>query len=156
VRRRLICAAVLCALLAAGCGEAGEETPTACLRGPAAYLEALGSAPGAVRLDGETPISSCLAEDQPAGDLARVGVALVAASTELNARGRARPAGPAPLRLGYLIGAVERGAAETSGIHADLVRRLSAAARLNPGGGPLPAAFDAGYRRGRSAGRADG
>jgi hypothetical protein len=147
--RRLALAVPLFALLAAGCGEGEENAPAACLRGPAPYLEALRQAPAEVRLGGGAKISSCLVEDQQAGELARVGVALVRAATELNARAGEAAGGPAPIQLGYLVGSVQRGAEETSGIHADLVRRVEAAAALD-------AAFAAPYMRGLAAGRERG
>jgi hypothetical protein len=144
------------AALAAGCGKQDNSTPVACVEGANAYLRALRSAPGEVRLGGETPISDCLAENQDAGDLAAVGEALVEAATRLNAEARAQPGGDANLQLGYLLGAVERGADKTEGIHADLVRRLTVAARFAPGTQPLPQEFLATYRRGFDAGREHG
>jgi hypothetical protein len=148
--------ATLTALIAVGCG--GREdpsTPVACLEGTGVYLAALGEAPDEVRLGGETPIGDCLAENQQGGELATVGEALVDAATKLNAEARANPEGPAALRLGYLLGAAERGAEETEGIHAELIRRLTVAARYNPEG-PLPAGFTAAYREGFDAGRDSG
>jgi hypothetical protein len=141
---------------AIGCGEPSDSTPVACLEGPGAYVKALAAAPGAVRLNGETPISDCLAENQKAGDLATVGTALVAAATRLNAEARAEPGGNANQRLGYLLGATERGAQDTNGIHADLIRRLVAAARYTPDNRPLPPTFLRTYREGFDAGEARG
>ena len=63
---------------------------------------------------------------------------MVEAATELNGEARASPAARATLRLGYLIGAAQRGADDTEGIHADLIRRLTVAARYAPGDEPLP------------------
>ncbi len=143
-------------LLVAGCGGPGDSTPVACLEGTGAYLKALRQAPGEVRLAGETPISDCLAENQQAGDLATVGVATVTAATKLNAEARAAPGGAANLQLGYLLGAAKRGAANTEGIHTDLIRRLVAAARYSPDNRPLPPAFRRAYRRGYDAGSASG
>jgi hypothetical protein len=143
-------------LVAIGCGAPDDSTPVACLEGSGAYLSALHDAPGDVKLSGETPISSCLVENQKAGDLATVGTAMVTAATELNAEAREEPGGAANLRLGYLLGAAQRGAAETEGIHAELIRRLSVAARYSPDSQPLPAAFLSAYRRGFSAGEARG
>jgi len=140
----------------AGCGRTDSSTPVACLEGPGAYLGALKGAPGAVELPDGTAISGCLVESQQGGDLASVGTAMVAAATRLNAEARAAPGGAANLRLGYLVGAAERGAASTDGIHAELLRRLSAAARYSPGGQPLPAAFLRAYREGFDAGEARG
>jgi hypothetical protein len=139
-----------------GCGEPSDSTPVACLQGEGAYLEALGGAPSAVKLAGETRISECLAENQKAGDLATVGTALVAAATKLNAEARAKPGGEANFRLGYLLGAAERGAQGTDGIHAELIRRLASAARYSPDNRPLAPAFLSAYREGFDAGEARG
>jgi hypothetical protein len=145
------------AALVAGCGSQNDDsTPVACLEGTSAYLSALRTAPGEVTLDDGTPISECLAENQQAGDLATVGEALVAAATKLNSEARAEPGGNASLELGYLLGAAERGAAKTEGIHADLIRRLTVAARFTPADEPLPPAFRAQYREGFDAGNAKG
>jgi hypothetical protein len=152
-----IALALLVAAFVVGCGEGRDDsTPVACLEGSRAYLLALEGAPGAVTLGGETPISACLAENQQGGDLATVGEAMVGAATELNAEARAEPGGEANLQLGYLIGAVQRGADETEGIHADLIRRLTVAARYAPGREPLPPAFLRTYRQGFDAGRGSG
>jgi hypothetical protein len=105
-------------------------------------------------LDMETPVSDCLAENQKAGDLAAVGTAMLAAATQLNAEARAEPGGDANLRLGYLLGAAEHRSEQTEGIHAELIRRLSAAARYSPDNRPLPPAFLRAYREGFDAGEA--
>jgi len=143
-------------LVAAGCGAQGDHTPVACLEGAPAYLHALRGAPGEVRLGGETPISGCLAENQTGGDLATVGAAMVGAATKLNAQARAHPGGAANLRLGYLLGAANHGAESTEGIHAELIRRLTAAARYSPDNRPLPPTFYRSYRSGYAAGERNG
>jgi hypothetical protein len=149
--------ACLVALAAAGCGSQNDNsTPVACLEGEAAYLVALRSAPGDVKLAGGTPISDCLSKNQQAGDLAGVGETLVTAATKLNAEARAEPGGDANLQLGYLLGAAQRGAEKTEGIHADLVRRLTVAARFAPGTDPLTKQFLAAYAKGFTAGHAHG
>jgi hypothetical protein len=155
--RAVFVTALSCLVLGAvaGCGGQSDSTPVACLEGARAYLAAVEEAPGEAKLDGETPISDCLAENQQPGDLANVGEALVEAATELNAEARSDPGGDANLRLGYLLGAAQRGAEGTQGIHTDLVRRLTVAARYSPEG-PLPPAFLATYRQGFDAGRAGG
>ena len=142
--------------IAAGCGGQDDSTPVACLEGAGAYERALTAAPGEVLVGGETPISACLSRNQRGGDLSRIGEAMIEVSTDLNAQGRAEPGGEANLQLGYLLGAAERGAAESEGIHADLVRRLTVAARYAPGEERLPAAFYRTYRSGYAAGRKDG
>jgi hypothetical protein len=147
---------VAASILAGGCGATSDATPVACLDGGGAYVAALGDAPGEVLLSGEVPISDCLAENQKGGDLATVGASMVEAATRLNAEAREEPGGEASLRLGYLLGAAARGAEGTEGIHADLLRRLRAAARYSPGGRELPAAFRRTYRSGYEAGFAGG
>jgi hypothetical protein len=145
--RRAVLALVFAAILVAGCGSTSDSTPTACLEGPSFYLHE--------GRDG-TLISECLPPNQKAGELATVGLAMLRATTQLNAEARTKPGGAANLQLGYLLGAAERGAEETEGIHDELVRRLTAAARYSPDNRPLPAAFLATYRRGFDAGRARG
>lgn len=140
-----------------GCGDANDNsTPVACLEGPRPYLVTLADAPGEAMLEDETPISECLTENQQSGDLATVGTAMIEAATELNAEARDEPGGAANLQLGYLIGAAQRGADRTEGIHADLLRRLTVAARYAPGRQPLPPAFLRTYRQGFDAGNANG
>lgn len=156
MRRFLAIAALSFGLIAAGCGAPDDSTPVACLEGAPAYLRALEDAPGEVELGGATPISGCLAQNQTGGDLATVGNAMLTATTKLNVEARAEPGRAANLRLGYLLGAAERGAEHTEGIHAELIRRLSAAARYSPDNQPLPATFLDAYQRGFDAGRARG
>jgi hypothetical protein len=156
MRRSLAIAALTLGLISGGCGGPDDSTPVACLEGAPAYLHALRNAPGEVELNGTTPISACLAENQTGGDLAAVGAAMLTATTKLNVAARAEPGGPANLQLGYLLGAAEHGADGTEGIHAELIRRLSAAARYSPDSRPLPATFLDAYQRGFDAGQARG
>ena len=153
--RRLSVLLIPLALLVAACGSSdGGVTPAACLAPAATYLKALEAAPNPVRLAGETPISGCLVEDQSAGDLENVGASLVRTATLLSAAAQKNPGGQQTLRLGYLVGAVQEGASETSGIHTDLVRRIEASARyLKPRG---TSSFDLAYARGYAAGRSGG
>ncbi len=143
-------------VILAGCGSTDSSTPIACREGAKVYLAALSDAPGAVKLQGKTPISECLAENQAGGDLATVGTTLVAVTTRLNAEARAEPGGDANLQLGYLLGAAQRGANRTDGIHAELIRRLSVAARYSPDNQPLPVVFSRAYQKGFDAGEAGG
>jgi hypothetical protein len=151
-------AAALLALIAialAGCGSADESTPVACLEGAGAYQRALKTAPDEVLLEDETLISECLIRNQSGGDLTRVGEALIETATALNAEAREDSAAAA-VQLGYLLGAVQRGGEESEGIHSDLVRRLTVAARYAPGKDPLPPAFYREYRSGYAAGQSNG
>lgn len=137
------------AALAAGCGSDPEETPSACLSGSEDYVRILVRAPDGVAFDDGTTISECLVPEQSGGELATVGEEMIAAATTLNAQAREEPTSLAAVQLGYLVGAVEKG---SEGIHADLVRRLNAAARFSEDGGLLPAAFERTFGQGYSAG----
>jgi hypothetical protein len=158
MRFAALAAALLVAALAllGGCGSADESTPVACLEGAEAYEQALTAAPDEVLLGDETLISECLIRNQSGGDLTRVGEALIETATALNAEAREDPGSEAAVRLGYLLGAVERGSEESEGIHSDLVRRLTVAARYAPGKDPLPPAFYRAYRSGYAAGQSKG
>ncbi|OJU83872.1 MAG: hypothetical protein BGO11_03340 [Solirubrobacterales bacterium 70-9] len=147
------------AALLAGCGGSSakdERQPVACREGTGVYLEALRAAPGDVILAGETPISGCLVPTAEEGELVDLGEAALAAATKLNAAARAEPDGPAALQLGYLLGAIARGSAKTEGVHAELLRRLTVAARFAPAGEPLSQRFLAAYEKGFAAGRKHG
>jgi hypothetical protein len=152
---RSIAALIVLAVLAvAGCGtNQDDEAPGACLVTNEGYLRALEAAPGQVRLAGSTPISACLVPEQDAGQLANVGHEMVIAATKLNDRAREDPGGAASVQLGYLIGAISKGA---DPIHTDLVRRLNASARFSATGATLPASFERAFGRGYAAGRATG
>lgn len=145
--RRLVVPIATLILLATGCGVSDDSTPVACLERPGLYL---------TNGRDDVRISDCLSENQSGGDLANVGAAMLAAATKLNAEARAEPGGAANLQLGYLLGAAQRSAESTEGIHAELIRRLSAAARYSPENRPLPPAFRRAYRRGFAAGMARG
>jgi hypothetical protein len=145
-------AAVALAVLA-GCGaKKNDVAPAACLVTNHGYLGALERAPGAVRLEGTTPISDCLVPDQDAGQLANIGREMIVAATKLNLRARAGSE-TATVQLGYLIGAVAKGA---DPIHTDLVRRLNSAARFSRTGGTLSASFERAFGRGYAAGHSSG
>jgi hypothetical protein len=153
--RRLAIAALALAALA-GCGDEDAETPAACLAGSSAYLDALRVAPEPVLLEGSTPISDCVPADQDAAELGQAGEQMITTATQLNAEARRDPSGKATVQLGYLIGAVQQGAAEGGGIHADLLRRLDAAARFKQGGKQLPASFERALGKGYAAGQETG
>ena len=155
VSARLAAVLVFSAVTLVACGEdeSSGTVPAACLAGPTAYLSALESAPGAVLLEGSTPIGDCITEDQGAGQLAGVGEAVVAAATRLNHKALEEPSGEATVQLGYLVGAVQEAAATSGGIHEDLVRRLDAAARFTPGGDGPGAAFERAFGEGYAAGQ---
>ena len=146
---RLTIPALAVALLVVGC--AREQEPVlaaACRSGPDAVQAALERAPGAVSLDG-TRLSECLGRAGQPGDIQQVGGDYLEVATVLAADARRNPEGRAALRLGYLVGAVRRGAASTQGFHSEMVRRIEQETL------PLDTrarAFRAGERAGRAAG----
>lgn len=86
---------------------------------------ALERAPERVRLEGDTALSECLTRAGDPADVLMVGEVYIAAASKLADEEQA-------LRVGYLLGAVRRGAGQTQGIHDELVRRLEQeAARLS-------------------------
>ncbi len=154
-RRFALLALAALALALPGCRDEEPETPVACLGSASDYLQALRAAPQPVLLAGDTPISDCLVAGQEGGELSGAGESIVTAATKLNEAARLDPAGPEAVRLGYLVGAVQQGASDTGGIHADLVRRVDNAARFSPEG-LLPAEFERAYGTGYAAAQRDG
>jgi hypothetical protein len=120
-------ATALCAAaLLAGCGASKPAPlPAACLQPAAEVARALARAPASVRLDDGTPLSRCVSRARAQADLPAVGVSLTEVADGLSAR--AGKDATAALQLGYLVGAVRRGAADTPGIAAQLARRLELA-----------------------------
>ena len=136
-------------LIGAGCGSSDEEdAPAACLATGDAYRQALQAAPGAVRLEGDVPISDCLTPSQGTGELENIGQEMI-----VNAEARRDPAGTAAVELCYLIGAVSKGA---DSAHTDLVRRLTASAQFSETGETLPPEFQQAFGRGYTAGLQSG
>lgn len=147
--RRLAWALVLAGAAVAGCGDR-PPLPDACRAGdPRAVVAALRAAPGAVRLPGGVPLSACVERARSDSDLQIVGAALTAAGDRLG-RTAARDR-RAALELGYLDGAVTRGAGRTNGVASELVNRIDHLA----GDGASAAARKA-FARGRAAGLRDG
>jgi hypothetical protein len=154
LKRAVLAVGVAAATLVAGCGSSqDDQAPAVCMVGNETYLKALERAPAPVLLGSTTPISGCLVPEQDAGQLADVGHEMVVAATKLNDEARRDPGGKAALELGYLLGAVSRGA---DPIHTDLVRRLNASAHFSETGGTLPASFERAFGRGYEAGRQSG
>lgn len=136
------------ALVAFGCGRGHEQLPEACRAGPAKVSAALERAPRPVAVEG-VRLSSCLPESSDASDVQAVGATYVSVAGTLADAARARPEGPEALRLGYLVGAAERGARRTQGIHSEMIHRL----RVEP---TVLEGRSSAYRRGHRAGRNSG
>jgi hypothetical protein len=147
--------ALCLAAAAVGAGCSTDEAPpvaTSCIGEPATIVRALDRAPGPVTLDGDVALSACLRDARTDADLQNVGVAFSRAAEDLELLaidGDARAA----LELGYLVGAARRGAATSSGVGAELVRRLERSAALDD---RAPPAVVAAIQRGLAAGEARG
>jgi hypothetical protein len=154
LNRVAVAVAAAATALIVGCGNSqDDQAPGVCQVGNEAYLKALEKAPGPVLLGSTTPISDCLVPEQEAGQLANIGEQMIIAATKLNGEARRDPNGPASVELGYLLGAVSKGA---DPIHTDLVRRLNSSAHFSESAGALPASIERGFGRGYEAGRTSG
>ena len=146
---RLTIGTLAVTLLLGGCARETEpELPAACRSGAEAVRAALAQAPEPVTLAG-TRLSECLGRAGETADIQQVGGDYLEVATVLAADARRDPEGRAALRLGYLVGAVRRGAASTQGFHSEIVRRIEQETL------PLDTrarAFRAGERAGRAAG----
>jgi hypothetical protein len=139
------------ALLVAGCSAERDPVPPACVSDPAAILEALAGAPGPVRLDDGTRISTCIGRASSPEELQTLGLLFTRVADDLTAS--VKQDVEAATALGYLAGAVDRGAASShAGVAAQLAARIErAAGRI--GGGP---GAEAAMRRGLQAGQRSG
>jgi hypothetical protein len=146
-----IAAALLCLGLAA-CGQERAPLDSTCTESPEAVLRALRAVPGRVRLASGTPLSQCVARARTDAELQTVGLVLTNAAERLARRAEHRDEGAA-LQLGYLAGAVRRGAARTAGIHAELERRVARAGAFVDEAGPR---VERALLRGIAAGEARG
>jgi hypothetical protein len=145
-RTGVVC--VLALLAFAGCGDR-TPPPQACIQAqPADVLQALEGAPGRVALADGTSISQCVRRTIDDGRLQALGATLTATADALAQRMRTSDA--AALRLGFLIGATDRGATQAAGLQGDLANRVAGSAP--PDGGPHRPAL----MRGRAAGRRHG
>lgn len=118
-------AAVVAALALGGCAPGDDMAlPADCLQGQEAFEEALTAAPEPVRLAGGTPISRCVELASSAGDMQNVGVVVVPVAEGLKQQA-AEGDEAAARELGYLVGAVQRGADRTNGTHLELAFRVS-------------------------------
>jgi hypothetical protein len=156
VRWPLLIPVVFLSFALAACGEDEATTPVACLESPAKIETALVTAPDPVQIDGTTPISECLVPDQKTGDLVNFGADAVVAATRLGERaGDPGIEGTrAAIQAGYLVGALERGAEDTGGIHTALIDRVESAAtnELERAGERAQVHYDAGFEAGSKYG----
>jgi hypothetical protein len=149
---RALASTLALGLALSACGTHAKPVSEACIgRGTGAeILTALGAAPGAVRLADGTRLSECVARSVQGTDLENVGAVFTRAGSELALRATRDPV--AALRLGFLVGAVERGASSTAGFQAELENRMRSFV-TDPS---VRGAERTAMRRGRAAGRRAG
>jgi hypothetical protein len=143
---------VVCVLALLAFGGCGSRTPPAqaCIEAQSAdVLQALAHAPRQVALADGTALSQCVRRTIDDSRLQALGATLTAVADEL--AGRMGSSDAAAFQLGFLIGAVDRGATQAAGLQEELANRVAGAA----------AGLDRGPRRvsllrGRAAGRRGG
>ena len=150
-RNRVISAlfgSALAVLVLAACGsEPSRAVPVECKDASRPVERALAAAPGDVRMAGMR-LSNCFAPGSDSADGQALGLTFIPVAEHLALEARAHPRGAAALRLGFLIGAVHRGAARGR-VYAELERRL---ALELPGVDTTSAAYLRGQRAGRDHG----
>ncbi len=120
-------ALALSAGLLAGCGgQAPTPIADGCTASAEGIVAALAKAPGPVVLEDGSLLSRCIADGLDDGELQTVGIAFSRAAETLRASARTDP--DAALRLGYLTGVTQKGAARTNGVMLELVRRIEVTA----------------------------
>lgn len=147
-RLAAVAAATLLVLLGGCARDDDSALPAACGTSPGAIVDALSVAPEPVRLDG-TALSACFEDSSDGGEVQQVGAIYLAAAAQLSEAASTDPGGPEAVQLAYLIGAVQRGASGSQGVHYELARRLED--ELSGLGRPAPAVRDA-LRAGREGG----
>ena len=111
---------------------------------------ALRAAPGQVALRDGTKLSTCLRRADSDAELQEVGLAYTSVASRLVEQ--VPRSNDAAVRLGYLVGASQKGAERTQGVGLELSRRLEQAIGI----GGAPPARRAAYRRGLAAGKRTG
>jgi len=143
---------VVCVLALLAFGGCGGRTPPAqaCIEAqPGDIMQALTRAPREVALADGTSLSQCVRRTIDDSRLQTLGATLIATADELAQRMHASD--DAAFRLGFLIGAVDRGADQAAGLQEELANRIAGAAA-----GVQGDARRAALLRGRAAGRRGG
>ena len=124
IRGRAFASALAAAALLGGCGNEDVAVPVECLEGAPTVTRALAAAPGAVRLAGGVRISDCFQQAASTADVQNLAGIFITATRQTARRVRAAPHSRAAVELGYLVGAVRRGARTDTGIHYESRRRV--------------------------------
>jgi hypothetical protein len=116
--------ALAAAALLAGCGNQDVAVAPECLENASAVTKALARAPGEVRLGGRVRISDCFQNAASSADVQNLGAIFIQATGDTAQRVRKAPHSHAAVELGYLVGAVRRGAHTDGGVHYEAGRRV--------------------------------
>lgn len=106
-----------------GCGNHDAGVPVACREGQESFRAALARAPAPVRVD-RTRLSQCLARAAGPADVQEIGSVFIGLAQDLAPRARADPHSAAAVQLGYLVGAMRRGAGRDFGVYYEARRRV--------------------------------
>jgi hypothetical protein len=148
----LTCVATL-AVAVSGCTSDKPPVSDSCTASTDAIEQALGRAPARVTLRDGTPLSACIHDAENDADLQSVGIVFSQAAERLRVRAQAGDL-RAAAGVGYVAGAVRRGAHGTMGVAAELQRRVElVAGRLED---DAPPRVDAAVERGLRAGEQHG
>jgi hypothetical protein len=135
--------------LIAGCGNKDVIVPSECEEGPGTVRSALRAAPAEVRLEGRVKISDCFQQAADPAEVQNLGSTFLATTQQLADQVRHHPHSDEAVQLGYLVGALRRGAGTRMGVHYEAVRRV----QQELAGLDLHTPE---FRRGLEAGRHDG
>jgi hypothetical protein len=145
---RTSAALFVCALVA-GCGNHDVVVSADCTEGVGPVTAALAHAPGEVRIRGNVLISDCFQPAASPADVQTLGAIMIETAHGLAERVRKAPHAHAAVELGYLTGAVRRGAHTDGGVHYETERRIEQELVGLPIGTPE-------FRRGLAAGMRSG
>jgi hypothetical protein len=120
---RTSAALFVCALVA-GCGNHDVVVAPECTEGVRPVAAALAHAPGEVRIRGTVLISDCFQPAAGPADVQTLGAIMIETAHELADRVRKAPHSHAAVELGFLIGAVRKGAHTDGGVHYETERRI--------------------------------
>jgi hypothetical protein len=149
---RALASTLALGLLLGACGSHAPPVSEACAgRGQGTEVRtALRAAPARVVLADGTRLSECIERAMSDTDLQNIGGQFTRAGADLAARASRDP--ESALRLGFLVGAVERGSGRTAGFQAELENRM----RSYTTDTAIRGAERRALARGRRAGRAGG
>jgi hypothetical protein len=141
--------ALALAAFIAGCGNHDVVVAPDCTEGVRPITDALAHAPGDVRIRGSVRISDCFQPAASPADVQTLGALFIEVTQGLADRVRRAPRSRSAVQLGFLVGAVRRGAHTGVGVHYETERRIEQELVGLPTGTPQ-------FRQGLAAGLRSG